>query len=121
MNLSSIFSKKKEKVPHCSAVVLGAGNALRMGMDKMLYELEGKPVLARTLLAFERSELVDEIVVVTRADLLETVAELCKNYGINKVQLYFDDAYRAWAFLKGSGVKLDMLESGCDPCLFNGL
>ena len=86
MNISSIFPKKKtEKIPHCSAVILGAGNALRMGTDKMLYELEGMPVLARTLRVFESSELVDEIVVVTRSDLLETVADLCKNYNISKV------------------------------------
>lgn len=86
MNLNSMLPWRKVKsVPHCSAVILGAGNALRMGTDKMLYELEGKPVLARTLLAFESSELVDEIVVVTRPDLLETVAELCKSYKISKI------------------------------------
>ena len=43
------------------------------------------------------------------------------NYGINKVQMYFDDAFKAWDFLKKKKVRLDMLKSGCDPCLFNGL
>lgn len=43
------------------------------------------------------------------------------NYGINKVQMYFDDAFKAWDFLKKKKVRLDMLKSGYDPCLFNGL
>ena len=42
------------------------------------------PVLARTLLVFQDCELVDEIVVVTRMEKLEEVAELCKKYRIEK-------------------------------------
>ena len=121
MNFSSIFSKKKDKIPHCSAVILGAGNALRMGTDKMLYELEGKPVLVRTLLAFERSALVDEIVVVTRQELLEKVADLCKSHGITKVsRVISGGATRTESALAGvsevsSSAKLIAIHDGARP------
>jgi len=77
--------KKKSTVPHCSAVIVAAGHSQRMGMDKLLAELGGKPVLVRTLQAFEESPLVDEIIVVTRMDTLQTVADLCHSYEIGKV------------------------------------
>ena len=85
MKLPGLFKKKKDSVPHCSAVIVAAGSSQRMGMDKLLAELNGIPVLARTIQAFESSPLVDEIVVVTRMDHLETVADLCHQNGFGKV------------------------------------
>ncbi len=76
--------RKKEETPHCSAVVVAAGSSQRMGSDKLLHNLGIMPVLARTLLVFQDCELVDEIVVVTRMEKLEEVAELCKKYRIEK-------------------------------------
>lgn len=87
MNLLRIFGKKdREKPePHCSAVILAAGASQRMGSDKLMLNLLETPVLARTLQAFQRSSLVDEIIVVTRMDKLEETAALCKEYGIEKI------------------------------------
>ena len=82
-----IFEKlfeKKNKDPLCSAVIVAAGSSTRMGKDKIMLELGGVPVLARTLLAFENCKAVEEIVVVTREDKLTEVADLCKKYGISK-------------------------------------
>ena len=76
--------RKKEETSHCSAVVVAAGSSQRMGSDKLLHNLGIMPVLARTLLVFQDCELVDEIVVVTRMEKLEEVAELCKRYRIEK-------------------------------------
>ena len=76
--------RKKEETPHCSAVIVAAGSSQRMGSDKLLHNLGIMPVLARTLLVFQDCELVDEIVVVTRMEKLEEVAELCKKYCIEK-------------------------------------
>lgn len=83
MSIKNIF-KKKDKTPHCSAVIVAAGSSQRMGSDKLMAELGCMPVLARTLLAFENCELVDEIVVVTRMEKVMELAELCKKYGITK-------------------------------------
>ena len=86
MKLPAWLKRNKEKpVPHCSAVIVAAGTSQRMGLDKLTADLGGMPVLARTLRVFEKSPLVDEIIVVTRMDQLESVADLCRQYGIDKV------------------------------------
>lgn len=77
--------REKEKDPRCSAVIVAAGSSERMGSDKLTAQLGGMPVLARTLRAFEACPLVAEIVVVTRADRIEEIAELCRSYEISKV------------------------------------
>lgn len=85
----NIFKKlRKDKVPkepHCSAVIVAAGSSERMGSDKMALMLGGKPVLARTLKVFQDSPLVDEIIVVSKIDRLQETADLCKEYGIEKI------------------------------------
>ena len=69
MKLAGLF-KKKNEVPHCSAVIVAAGSSQRMGSDKTMMELGSMPVLARTLRVFQQSELVDEIIVVARREKL---------------------------------------------------
>jgi len=83
----SLFGRKrKEPEVSCAMVVVAAGSSQRMGQDKMLLELEGRPVLAHTLLALESSNRVGEVVVVTREDLVGTVASLCRELGLQKVK-----------------------------------
>lgn len=80
------FRRKKEIAPHCSVVVPAAGTSTRMeGEDKMLLALGDLPVLARTLRALEECPAVDEVVVVTRGDLIVPVSQLCRDYGCDKV------------------------------------
>ena len=81
------FLKKRvdAKRPRCAALVAAAGSSTRMGgVNKLLEPLDGIPVLARTLEALQRAELVDEIVVATREADLMVIAELCHTYGITK-------------------------------------
>lgn len=62
----------------CAAVIVAAGSARRMGgVDKIMTELGGTPVLLRTVRALAASDRIDELVVVTRADLLVAVSALC--------------------------------------------
>ncbi len=86
MNLDRIKGLfcEKDKTPRCAAVIVAAGSSERMGSDKLTAQLGGMPVLARTLRAFENCALITEIVVVTRADRIEEIAALCKEYGISK-------------------------------------
>ena len=49
-----------------TAVVVAAGASRRMGFDKLFYELQGKPVLAHTLDAFQAHPLVDAVVLALR-------------------------------------------------------
>lgn len=73
------------RCPRASAVIVAAGSGVRFGADKLAADLGGKPVLVHCLGAFERSPLVSEIVLVTRADALEKTAALCAQYGITKL------------------------------------
>src|SRR5262245_231136 len=52
--------------------------------DKLFAELAGRPVLAWTLLAFERPREIERIVVPARADCLERVAAIARAAGIAK-------------------------------------
>ncbi len=81
MKLTNLL-RKVLPLKYCGAVIVAAGTASRMGgIDKMFAELDGEPVLARTLYTFTCSDVIREIVVVTREDLVEQVRELCRGYG----------------------------------------
>ena len=84
----SVIDKIKKGIQNkntfCSAVIVAAGNSQRMGKDKILMLLNGKPVIAYTLEAFQKSECIDEIVVVTKLDNLAAIADICNEYGISK-------------------------------------
>lgn len=83
--IEKLFGCNKVQRPVCSAIVPAAGSSSRMGGEnKILMPLDGIPVLARTLLALDAAQLVDEIIVATREQDILAVAELCKIYGIRK-------------------------------------
>ena len=56
------------------------------GIDKVLAPLGELPVLVHTLYAFQDCPAVDEVVVVTREDLLVEVGRLCKAFNLDKVR-----------------------------------
>lgn len=120
MKLAGLF-KKKEEAPRCSAVIVAAGSSQRMGSDKVLMDLGSLPVLARTLMVFQDSEHVDEIVVVTRMDKIMEVASLCKKYRIDKTsKVICGGATRMESALAGvsevkSGAKLIAIHDGARP------
>ena len=89
--MAGLFSRLKQRNkaehPYCAAVVAAAGAARRMeGIDKILADLGGVPILARTLLALERCEKIDEIIIVTRSDLCVPVGKLCRTFAIDKAK-----------------------------------
>ncbi|MCD8161426.1 MAG: 2-C-methyl-D-erythritol 4-phosphate cytidylyltransferase [Clostridiales bacterium] len=84
---SWLKGKAKQERPYCAAVVPAAGSARRMeGVDKILAELGGVPVIVRTLGALNDFDLIDEIIVVTREDLIVPISGLVKQHGLNKVK-----------------------------------
>jgi 2-C-methyl-D-erythritol 4-phosphate cytidylyltransferase len=85
MSKISDFIRRKKGHPFCSVVVVAAGSSQRMGQDKLMLELGGLPVLARTLRALNRCSCIDEIVVVTRSEKIMDIAHLCQEYDIEKV------------------------------------
>jgi 2-C-methyl-D-erythritol 4-phosphate cytidylyltransferase len=59
----------------CSAILLAAGRSQRLGFDKILTPLAGKPVLHYALEALLAAPQVAEIVLTTRPDLLASMRE----------------------------------------------
>ncbi|MBR2895169.1 MAG: 2-C-methyl-D-erythritol 4-phosphate cytidylyltransferase [Oscillospiraceae bacterium] len=83
--IHKLLGKEKSERPFCSVIVAAAGSSNRMGGgNKLLMDLDGIPVLARTLLAIDDAHLVDEIVVAVRESELLEMAQLCRTYGIVK-------------------------------------
>ncbi|MGF0005803.1 2-C-methyl-D-erythritol 4-phosphate cytidylyltransferase [Eubacteriales bacterium SGI.150] len=95
--------RKKHAGPRCSMVVPAAGSSARMeGMDKILLPLGDVPILIRTLQALENCPLVQEIIVVTRQDLIVPAGQLCKDFALQKVRkLVVGGATRTQSVLAG--------------------
>jgi 2-C-methyl-D-erythritol 4-phosphate cytidylyltransferase len=75
----------KLKTKYCGTVIVAAGSASRMeGIDKVMAPLQGEPMIVHTVRRFQESNLIREIVIVTRADLLMPVMDLC--HGFPKVK-----------------------------------
>ena len=69
-----------------SAVIVSAGNSSRMGgINKQFLEINNIPVIAHTIKVFEVSDLIDEIVVVTRECDIDSIKNLVSQYGFKKV------------------------------------
>ena len=73
---------KKEK---CTAIVLAAGQGKRMGtkIQKQFLEIQGRPILYYSLYAFQNSEIIDDIILVTS----EGLEEYCKEMFVDKYNL----------------------------------
>ena len=84
--LNKIFRREKKRTrPYCTALIAAAGSSTRYGGEnKLLQPLGGIPVLARTLLAIDSAQSIDEIIIAAREDELLAYAELCRTFGIRK-------------------------------------
>ncbi len=83
MKLSEITRKVRKLLPlrRCGAVIVAAGSASRMGgIDKVMAELGGEPMILRTVRTFQQSDVIGEIVVVTRPDLIVPIMSLCSGF-----------------------------------------
>ena len=77
-------ARKVLKLKRCGAVIVAAGSASRMkGIDKILADLGGEPVIRRTVRQFQECDAVSEIVIVTSEDRILPIREACA--GLDKV------------------------------------
>ena len=87
MDISKVTGGMRKVLPlkYCGAVIVAAGTASRMGgIDKVMAELDGEPMILRTVRTFQNCDAVKEIVVVTREDLILPIMRLYA--GFDKVQ-----------------------------------
>ena len=83
MILNNIADGMRKVLPlkYCGAVIVAAGTASRMGgIDKVMAQLEGEPMILRTVRTFVKCDAIKEIVIVTRPDLIVPITNLCKNF-----------------------------------------
>src|SRR5437660_8614178 len=59
-----------------SAIIVAGGSSERMCFDKLFELVSGKPVIAHTISAFERTDCVNEIILVGRADSLGELGKI---------------------------------------------
>ena len=87
MDISNLtrLGRNALKLKYCGAVIVAAGTASRMGgIDKVMAPLDGEPMIARTVRAFQESDVISEIVIVTREDLVLPISNLCG--GMDKIK-----------------------------------
>lgn len=90
MRWNQISDLLRREIPckSCGAVIVAAGSARRMGgTDKVMADLGGEPLMVRTVRAFQAAVVIQEIVIVTRPDLLVPVEDVCRKAGLDKVKL----------------------------------
>ena len=128
MILNTIADGMRKVLPlkYCGAVIVAAGNASRMGgIDKVMADLNGEPMILRTVRTFQNCEAIKEIVIVTRPDLILPIRDLCTRF--DKVQaVVAGGASRQESVALGmnalSGkVKLVAVQDGARPLITNAV
>ncbi|MBP1577623.1 MAG: 2-C-methyl-D-erythritol 4-phosphate cytidylyltransferase [Oscillospiraceae bacterium] len=77
------FDKKTLRV---AAIIAAGGSSRRMGFDKLTAEICGETVIAKTVRAFEVSEIIDEIVIVCPNDRIKLFESLVKRNDFTKLK-----------------------------------
>lgn len=85
--ISSLIRAAGGKKRFNSAIILAAGSGKRFDDNKakQFIEIDGVSVLVRSAMAFQRSELIDEIVLVTRQADIEGCRNILSQNGITKL------------------------------------
>ena len=97
-----IVDNKTDGIP---VIIVAAGNSTRMGgINKQFLELGGVPVIVRTLLAFEKSEYISRIILVTREEDIFALQLLAEKYSVSKLtDIIFGGNNRQQSVLNGLG------------------
>ncbi len=78
-----IAEEAKKGIP---AIIVAAGASRRMnGINKQFLSLNGIPVIAKTLLAFEKCEAVGDIILVVRDEDIYDLQLIAEKYSISKL------------------------------------
>lgn len=91
-----------------TAIIVAAGKSERMGAgtDKAFLSLVNKPVVAWSLLAFERCPDIDRIVLVVRKDQQVAAKAVCQMFGISKLH----------AIVAGGAKRQESVQAGFKAC-----
>jgi len=116
------IARKALKLRYCGAVIVAAGTASRMGgVDKIMAQLDGEPLIVKTVRAFQQCDAIREIVIVTRTDLIVPIMDLCHEF--DKVQAVIvggedrQSSVSAGFSALSSKVKLVAVQDGARPLI----
>ena len=87
-----------------TAIIVAGGSSQRMGFDKLLALLEGRPVVAHSIFAFEQNASVTDIILVGRAERIAEYEKIVAREGMKKVT----------AVIPGGARRQDSVRSGLD-------
>nr|MBQ8243706.1 2-C-methyl-D-erythritol 4-phosphate cytidylyltransferase [Oscillospiraceae bacterium] len=124
MDITKITKPARKLLPlkRTGAVIVAAGSASRMGgIDKVMAELNGEPMIARTVRTFQECDAISEIVIVTREDLIIPISNLCKTMGKVKAVVVGGKSRQESVHLGlnalGDKVKLAAVHDGARPLI----
>lgn len=92
-----------------SAIIAASGNSTRMGLSisKQLIDLCGKPTIEHTLSAFEKCEVIDEIVIV------------CREIDMDSIKAIADSFSKVRSVVTGGDSRADSVKNGVEACSKN--
>ena len=78
---------KKDRIEPTTAIIVASGNSTRMGegISKQMMLIDDIPVIARTIMAFDESEYINEIIVVAKEEEFYLYQEFQKLYKFRKL------------------------------------
>ena len=128
MDISKLTNAGRKTLPlqKCGAVIVAAGSASRMGgIDKVMAQLKGEPMILRTVRAFQQCDAVQEIVIVTREDLIRPISSLCAQMDKVKAVVAGGKSRQesVWLGLNAlsKDVKLAAIHDGARPLITNAV
>ncbi|MBI1803563.1 MAG: 2-C-methyl-D-erythritol 4-phosphate cytidylyltransferase [Ignavibacteriae bacterium] len=111
-------------------VIPAAGRGRRMGSNrkKQFLELDGKPIILRTLEHFQSSPLIDVIAIAVSPDAMEEVQNLVKKSGLSKVSHVVcggeerqDSVWSGLEALRSRSLHYVLIHDGVRPFIDGGL
>lgn len=107
------------------AIIVAAGKSERVGpnVDKAFLSLGTKPVLAYSVLAFEKCNDIDGVILVVRKDRMESARNMVQLYGCSKVKHVIAGGGKRQVSVAnglaalGDDVKMVTVHDGARPCV----
>ena len=108
-----------------TAIIVAAGKSARMGggVDKAFLNLGPRPVVAWSLLAFEKNADIDSIVLVVRKDQITATKAVARMFGISKLTKIVpggarrQDSVQAGLKEVDSDTRIVVVHDGARPCV----
>lgn len=101
---NSLAKKRKAGAAGTWAVIVAGGSSRRMGFDKLTADLEGRPVLAWSMEAFNECPAIDSIVLVCAAGARQELEAIARLVAPRKLQAVVEGgAHRQMSVAAGLG------------------